>query len=126
MVLVPYREQAETDSAAQLVRLVARLEELLGASHRVVVVEQSDDGERFNRGKVLNVAYHLARRLHGPLDGPEAELVEVKVCISRNVYLTMCVCCLRSREQSLPPARSRPRRGPMLAPFLPKMPRFTT
>ena len=77
VVLVPYREQAETDRAAQLVRLVARLEELLGASHRVVVVEQSDDGERFNRGKVLNVAYHLARRLHGPLDGTVVVLHDV-------------------------------------------------
>ena len=68
VVLVPYREQAETDRASQLVRLIVRLEELLGSRHRVVVVEQSDDGERFNRGKVLNVAYDLARKLHGPLD----------------------------------------------------------
>lgn len=74
LVIVPYRDQPSQNRAEQLRRFAAALPPFLrspavspplGAFH-IMIVEQSDDGCKFNRGKLLNVGMRLA------LDGPAA------------------------------------------------------
>ena len=67
-LIVPFRPQAEQDRSAQLRALLSHLPGFAGASAGtfiVVVVEQSDDGRKFNRGQLLNVGFVEARR-HAP------------------------------------------------------------
>jgi N-terminal domain of galactosyltransferase/N-terminal region of glycosyl transferase group 7 len=69
-VVVPYRAQKEQNRALQLERFVRELPPILervGAGGRlrrwhVLIAEQSDDGFKFNRGKLLNAGILLARR----------------------------------------------------------------
>ena len=64
-VIVPFRDlHAEQHRAAHLATFVPHMATFLGGcceDYRVVVVEQSDDGRKFNRGQLLNVGYLLAR-----------------------------------------------------------------
>ena len=64
-VIVPFRDlHAEQHRAAHLAKFVPHMATFLGGcceDYRVVVVEQSDDGRKFNRGQLLNVGYLLAR-----------------------------------------------------------------
>mmetsp|Transcript_53274 Transcript_53274/g.165125 ORF Transcript_53274/g.165125 Transcript_53274/m.165125 type:complete len:370 (-) Transcript_53274:35-1144(-) len=67
-IAVPYRNQLPlNDRARQLDLFVRAIEPFLksmkdstGCEGHVFVVEQSDDGRRFNRGFLANVGYHLA------------------------------------------------------------------
>ncbi len=63
-VIVPYRAQAAQNRAAQLARFAAHMPPFLAAAgladFHVIVVEQSDDGLKFNRGKLLNAGFVLA------------------------------------------------------------------
>lgn len=52
-ILVPYRDNAAQDRAAQLAAFMKHFAKL--PEFRVYVVEQSQDGRRFNRGALLNV-----------------------------------------------------------------------
>lgn len=67
-VIVPYRDMDPAQRRAEhLRRFVPYMESFLagqmGASFKVFVVEQSaDDGRKFNRGKLLNVGFDLARQ----------------------------------------------------------------
>ena len=62
-IVVPFREPDASvgQRTAQLSRFVAHFHGLFTRREaRVIVVEQSDDGRRFNRGQLLNVGYALA------------------------------------------------------------------
>ena len=63
-IVIPYREQAECDRAAQLTAQLDHLQ-CLGERTRtvVVVVRQSADGRKFNRGQLLNEGFVRARAL---------------------------------------------------------------
>ena len=58
-VIVCFRPEPSCDRAAQLARLLAKLQEL-APDTRVYVIEQSDDGRRFNRGALLNYGTRCA------------------------------------------------------------------
>lgn len=58
-VVVCFRPEPSCDRAAQLARLLAALQEL-APDTRVYVIEQSDDGRRFNRGALLNYGTRCA------------------------------------------------------------------
>lgn len=71
-VIVPYRDLDPAQKrSAHLSRFIPYMEDFLSrqqqgsvaAEFRVYVVEQSsDDGRKFNRGKLLNIGFDLARR----------------------------------------------------------------
>lgn len=62
-VIVPYRDAPDQGRAAQLARFVADVgPRVLAAGGEVIVVEQSADGRRFNRGRLLNLGARLAAR----------------------------------------------------------------
>jgi hypothetical protein len=58
-VVVCYRPERTCDRPAQLAQLLQRLHDLAPAAP-VYVIEQSDDGRRFNRGALLNYGTRLA------------------------------------------------------------------
>ncbi|CAE8600565.1 unnamed protein product [Polarella glacialis] len=67
-VVVPFRQQLPLqDRQAQLQRFVLHMEAFLSSipncQAAIVVVEQSQDGRKFNRGQLLNVGFHLAREI---------------------------------------------------------------
>jgi len=76
VIIVPFRDQPSQNRMAQLERFArlfpAWFEAASPAPRRwhVVVVEQSDDGYKFNRGKLLNVGFHLASKDLGPEGRP--------------------------------------------------------
>ena len=67
-IIVPYRNQPEQNRERQLHRFAAFMPSFLAAvrppleSFHIIVVEQSDDGFKFNRGKALNVGMSIALR----------------------------------------------------------------
>ena len=65
-VIVPFREQLPLqDRVTQLRRFLPHMAAFLGGAcrWRVVVVQQSQDGRKFNRGMLLNVGFRLAQQL---------------------------------------------------------------
>lgn len=63
-IVVPFREQPQFDRAAQLRALLRALSRGVprGVDYRVLVIEQCEDGQLFNRGKLLNVGFALRPR----------------------------------------------------------------
>mmetsp|Transcript_33038 Transcript_33038/g.76150 ORF Transcript_33038/g.76150 Transcript_33038/m.76150 type:complete len:315 (-) Transcript_33038:669-1613(-) len=69
-IIVPFRDvHREQNRAAHLRRFVPHMIEFLGRQSgstlrdfHIYVVEQSDDGRKFNRGKLLNIGFDIARR----------------------------------------------------------------
>ena len=65
-IIVPFRDlHAEQQRAAHLKTFVAHMSGYLSAAFvpfKIFIIEQSDDGRKFNRGKLLNVGYDLARQ----------------------------------------------------------------
>lgn len=67
-IIVPFRDQPEQNRGEQLKRFIAHMPAFLAsapvvpplAAYHVLIVEQSSDGYKFNRGKLLNIGYHLA------------------------------------------------------------------
>jgi len=61
-ILIPFREDGtgRTEQLATLIDALAALENVPKRPALVVVAEQSADGERFNRGALLNIAFILA------------------------------------------------------------------
>jgi hypothetical protein len=55
-IVVPFRDQPEQNRIAQLMTLNEEFDKL---GWTVLVVEQSDDGKKFNRGALLNIGYDL-------------------------------------------------------------------
>ena len=67
-VVCCYRPEAGQDRPAQLAYFVDAIAQLLSSGDTIVVVEQSADGRRFNRGQLLNSGAEIARRCHGARD----------------------------------------------------------
>lgn len=70
VIVVPFRDTfAEQRRSMHLQTLVSTLPAMLdrvaqdGARFQMVVVEQSDDKRKFNRGKLLNIGFEYAREL---------------------------------------------------------------
>jgi hypothetical protein len=65
-VIVPFRDQPEQNRALQLSKFAERLPIFLQTVHptlkgfHIIVVEQSNDGYKFNRGKALNAGFIMA------------------------------------------------------------------
>ncbi|KAA0175738.1 hypothetical protein FNF27_02824 [Cafeteria roenbergensis] len=84
-IVVPFRGQTQQNRAQQLERFAAQFPDwfatLRPAPRRwhVVVVEQTEDGFKFNRGKLLNIGFDLVSKDRGPdgggfgSSGPAAE-----------------------------------------------------
>ncbi len=58
-IIIPFRVQEHFDRHKQLRSLVQRLREGVRCAHSVLVVEQCEDDQLFNRGKLLNVGFRL-------------------------------------------------------------------
>jgi len=70
-IIVPYRDlHVEQARAAHLKKFIPHMIDFLGKLQRarkisdfhVYIVEQSNDGRKFNRGKLLNIGFDLARK----------------------------------------------------------------
>ena len=81
-IVVPFRPQKEQNREAQLPKFLEHMSSFLRGdppsgvvrpSFVVVVVTQSDDGRKFNRGQCLNIGVDEARRLVSP--APLASIV---------------------------------------------------
>ena len=64
-IIVPYRDiHVEQKRKQHLDRFVQELPFFLSKSRksfRIYIIEQSDDGRKFNRGKLLNIGYKIAK-----------------------------------------------------------------
>merc|ERR1712137_509010 len=64
-VVVPFRNQLPLqDRREQLRRFLTYMQEFLaipGAETVVIIVEQAEDGHKFNRGQLLNAGFRLAQ-----------------------------------------------------------------
>ena len=61
-ILVPFRDNAEQQRSKQLKRFISHINRY-HPDWTVIVVEQSDDGKKFNRGALLNIGAHLAEKM---------------------------------------------------------------
>jgi hypothetical protein len=65
-IIVPYRDlHSEQKRAAHLTRFVPAMQSFLtdaGCNFKIYIIEQSKDGRKFNRGKLLNIGFDLAQR----------------------------------------------------------------
>lgn len=60
-IIVPYRDNPEQDRKSQLERFTEHVKKVFkGKKWKLYVIEQSDDGQKFNRGKLLNIGMKLA------------------------------------------------------------------
>eukprot|EP00934_Nitzschia_sp_Nitz4_P006904 Nitzschia sp. Nitz4//scaffold315_size20666//6259//7425//NITZ4_008642-RA/size20666-processed-gene-0.3-mRNA-1//-1//CDS//3329547489//6894//frame0 len=73
-IIVPYRDlHVEQKRAAHLAKFVPHMIQFLGSLQKqgkvsdfhVYIVEQSDDGRKFNRGKLLNIGFDYAKKQKG-------------------------------------------------------------
>jgi hypothetical protein len=63
-IIVPFRDSEEgKPRTAQLNEFVAYMETYLsGHEYKIFVIEQSEDGKKFNRGQLLNIGFDLAKK----------------------------------------------------------------
>ena len=63
-IIVPFRDsEEEKPRTAQLNQFVAYMETFLtGHDYKIFVIEQSEDGRKFNRGQLLNIGFDLAKK----------------------------------------------------------------
>lgn len=65
-IIVPFRDlHAEQKRSQQLARFAPEMAAYLGSAEvafKIYIIEQSDDGKKFNRGKLLNAGFDIARR----------------------------------------------------------------
>lgn len=70
-IIVPYRDlHASQQRAQHLATFVPHMHSFLGelqvqkkvSDYHIYIVEQSDDGRKFNRGKLLNIGFDVARK----------------------------------------------------------------
>lgn len=60
-ILVPFREQVEQGRGEQLKKFVSHIDRY-HPDWTVLVIEQSDDGKKFNRGALLNIGTRYAEK----------------------------------------------------------------
>lgn len=67
-IIVPFRDiHKEQKRSEHLARFVPAMTQFLSSSSKsfhIYIVEQSDDGRKFNRGKLLNIGFDIARSKH--------------------------------------------------------------
>ena len=62
-IIVPFRDNPKQNRAEHLRKFVPYMEEFLDDNDfHVFVIEQSNDGRKFNRGKLLNVGFIIAKQ----------------------------------------------------------------
>jgi hypothetical protein len=70
-IIVPFRDLHESQQRARhLQRFLPHMHEFLGnlvhekkiSNYHIYIVEQSDDGRKFNRGKLLNIGFDVAQK----------------------------------------------------------------
>lgn len=70
-IIVPYRDlHAEQKRAAHLAKFIPHMIQFLGklqkqskvSDYHIYIVEQSNDGRKFNRGKLLNIGFDYAKK----------------------------------------------------------------
>jgi hypothetical protein len=62
VILVPFREQKGEKRKEQLDQFIEYMTNYLkDVPHKIHIIEQSNDGRKFNRGKLLNVGFKLAQ-----------------------------------------------------------------
>jgi hypothetical protein len=70
-IIVPFRDlHASQQRAQHLQRFLPHMHQFLGnlvnqkkiSAYHIYIVQQSDDGRKFNRGKLLNIGYDVARK----------------------------------------------------------------
>jgi hypothetical protein len=70
-IIVPFRDlHSSQQRAAHLTKFVPHMHTFLGelqkrgkiSDYHIYIVEQSDDGRKFNRGKLLNIGFDMARK----------------------------------------------------------------
>ncbi len=69
-VIIPYRDSGSLNRSKHLAKISVELPKLFNKyiskhseqklSYNIIVVEQSNDGNKFNRGKLLNIGYEIA------------------------------------------------------------------
>lgn len=60
-IIVPYRDNLEQDRKSQLIKFKSHIKKFLdGHNYKLYIIEQSQDGCKFNRGKLLNVGMEMA------------------------------------------------------------------
>jgi hypothetical protein len=63
VILVPFREQKGEDRKGQLDKFIAYMTEYLkDVNYKIYIIQQSDDGLKFNRGKLLNAGFDLTSK----------------------------------------------------------------
>lgn len=60
LIIVPYRDNAQQNRAEQLKKFISHCKD-----YDVLIVEQSDDNRKFNRGALLNIGVNYARKQEG-------------------------------------------------------------
>ena len=63
-IVIPFRDQeANNKRTAELNEFVEYMESYLaGYDYKIFVIEQTNDGRKFNRGQLLNIGFDLARK----------------------------------------------------------------
>ncbi len=65
-IIVPFRDVAIQKRKEQLDQFIPKINDFLSKARnsqfRIYIVEQSNDNRKFNRGKLLNIGFDLARR----------------------------------------------------------------
>lgn len=60
-IIVPYRDNPEQDRKKQLEKFIEHVNKVFkGKNWQLYVIEQTDDGRKFNRGALLNIGMELA------------------------------------------------------------------
>ena len=93
-IIIPFRDNAEQKRTAHLETIIPHLESILSHIHEsfeIVIVEQSTDDKKFNRGKLLNVGFEYAVKraskyviLHDVDMLPDHELIQFYVTFPTN------------------------------------------
>jgi hypothetical protein len=61
-IIIPYRDNPAQDRSEQLRKIIPYLERKLnGTNYTILVINQSDDGKKFNRGALLNIGAEIAK-----------------------------------------------------------------
>lgn len=66
-ILIPYRDNAYQNRSEQLKTLIPYLEEKLSKhtnDFKIIVIEQSNDDKKFNRGALLNIGHLIAKEFN--------------------------------------------------------------
>ena len=64
-IIVPYRDNKLQNRAKQKKEFIKLMKDFIKKSKKrikIFIIKQSNDGRKFNRGKLLNIGFHIARK----------------------------------------------------------------